>query len=145
MELTIRKSIVTKVALGSLIVAACMVGCDQGEKLGAVSGKVTFQGKPLTAGVVMFSNPAKGIHMTAKLDEQGHYKVVMAQGAGLPPGDYQVTVNPPVFDAPTGAGMTPAQMPKFPNIPQKYRHPKTSGLSLTVTEDGATLDVDMRP
>ncbi len=133
------------VLLACLILAACVLGCSQKEKLGAVSGKVTFKGQPLTEGLVMFSNPAKGIYMTAPLDEQGQYKVVMAKGAGLPPGDYQVSVNPLVVDAPMGAGPMLPPPPACPNIPMRYRDYKTSGLTLTVMEEGSTLNIDMTP
>ena len=133
-----RKSIIVQASLAALVLVACVVGCHRGEKLAAVSGTVTFEGEPLTEGVVTFSNPAKGIHMNARLDAQGHYEVRMAKGAGLPPGEYQVSVSPPVPD-------TPVRMPEFPKIPHKYRDPKTSELSLSLTEDGAILDIDMRP
>ncbi len=136
-----KKATCVSSVLACLILAACLPGCSQGEKLGAVSGKVTFQGQPVKEGLVMFVNKAKGIHMTAPLDAEGKYKVVMAKGAGLPPGDYQVTVNPPIIDAPMGAG--PMKMPVYPNIPLKYRNAQTSGLTLTVTEEGSTLDIDM--
>lgn len=138
-----RRSVITQTILVSLLVAAFTLGCSQKEKLGAVSGKVTFKGQPLTEGVVIFTNAAKGIHMTAKLDEQGCYKVVMAKGEGLPPGDYQVSVNPPTVEVPMGPARTAAPMPVYPNIPMKYRNSKTSGLKLTVTEEGNTLDIDM--
>ncbi|MBN2291123.1 MAG: carboxypeptidase regulatory-like domain-containing protein [Pirellulales bacterium] len=138
-----KKAVCIQAALVCLVLAACLPGCKKEETLGAVSGKVTFKGQPLTEGVVMFVNKAKGVHMTAPVDAEGNYKVVMAKGAGLPPGEYQVTVNPPVLDAPMGAG--PVQIPVYPNIPQKYRNAKTSGLTLTVTEEGSTLNIDMQP
>jgi len=133
-------------ALAALVLAAalCVAGCQKGETLGTVSGNVTFQGKPVTEGVVMFTAP--GVNLNAKLDAQGHYEVKQAKGAGLPPGNYQVSVNPPVFDAPMAGGNQPMpKIPTFPNIPQRYRNAKTSGLTLTVTEKGSTLDIDMKP
>ncbi|MCX7426007.1 MAG: carboxypeptidase regulatory-like domain-containing protein [Planctomycetia bacterium] len=131
-------------ALAALVLLAAVVsaGCKKGETLGTVTGNVTFQGKPVTEGMVMFVGP--GVHMTAKLDAQGHYEVKQAKGAGLPPGSYQVSVNPPVIDAPM-AGGPPVKIPTFPNIPLRYRDPKTSGQTLTVTEKGSTLDIDMKP
>ncbi|MEA1951450.1 MAG: carboxypeptidase-like regulatory domain-containing protein [Planctomycetota bacterium] len=138
-----KKATCVSSVLACLILAACLPGCNKGEKLGAVSGKVTFKGQPLTEGVVMFVNKAKGVHMTAPLDAEGRYKVVMAKGAGLPPGEYLVTVNPPVLDAPMGAGFM--KVPEYPNIPHKYRNARTSGLTLTVTEEGSKLDIDMQP
>ncbi len=134
-----------QVALICGILAVFMSSCSQKEKLGAVSGKVTFQGQPVKQGTVMFTNKAKGVFMTAKLDEQGQFKVVMAKGAGLPPGEYQLSVNPPIPDLSMGAGPMPAPIPVCPNIPLRYRDYKTSGLTLTVPEEGTTRNIDMTP
>lgn len=119
------------------------LGCQQkGETLGTVSGNVTFQGKPVTQGMVMFRAQERGIYMTAQLDDKGHYEVKQATGAGLSPGEYQVSINPPVVDAPMGG---PISRPTFSNIPLKYRDPNTSGLTLSVTEAGTMLNIDMQP
>ena len=134
-----------QVVLICVILAVCMPACSPKEKLGAVSGKVTFQGQPVKEGSVAFTNKAKGVFMTAKLDEQGHFKVVMAKGAGLPPGEYQLSVSPPIPDASMGAGPMPAPIPVCPNIPHRYRNYKTSGLTLTVPEEGTTLNIEMTP
>ena len=93
-----------QVALICVILAVCMPGCSEKEKLGAVSGRVTFQGQPVKAGAVVFTNKSKGVFMTAKIDEQGQFKVVMAKGAGLPPGEYQISVSPPVPKLSVGRG-----------------------------------------
>ena len=124
-----------------IVVVLGSLGCQKGETLGAVSGDVTFQGKPVTQGVVMFRNAGQGIYVTAPLDEQGHYVVKQATGAGLPPGEYQVSVNPPVVDVPMGGPVQ--QIPSFSNIPLKYRDANTSGLTLTVSETATTLDINM--
>ena len=126
--------------------ASCLVtGCDSGETLGPVSGTVTFQGQPVTNGRVLFQNAKEGIYMTANLDEKGHYEVRRPEGTGLPLGEYNVSVNPPVIDAPMAGSGKPVNIPTFPNIPAKYRTASTSGLKVTVTEEGTTLDIDMKP
>lgn len=134
-----------RVVLVCMILAVYTSGCSQEEKLGAVSGKVTFQGQPVKAGAVVFTNKDKGVFMTAKIDEQGQFKVVMAKGAGLPPGEYQVSVSPPVPDVPMGAGPMLPAIPECPFVPRRYRDYKTSGLTLTVPEEGTTLNIDMTP
>ena len=73
------------------------------------------------------------------------YKVITAKGAGLPPGDYKLSVSPPIPDAPMGAGPMLQPMKEYPNFPQRYRDHKTSGLMLTVPEEGTTMDIDMKP
>lgn len=123
----------------------CVLGCGKGKVLGPVSGNVTFQGKPVTEGSVLFRNEEKGVYMTAKLDQAGHYEVKQPTGDGLPPGDYAVSVNPPVVDAPMAGSGQSFRMPTFPNIPIKYRDAKTSGVSVTVPEEGTTLDIEMKP
>jgi hypothetical protein len=70
----------------------------------------------------------------------------MSDGPGLLVGDYQVAVMPPVVEGPgskTPGTRTPGA---YRDIPQKYRNPKTSGLTLTV--NGGTnppFTIDMKP
>lgn len=121
-------------------------GCRRGEVLGPVTGKVTFQGEPVTEGVMIFSNPKKGVYMTAPLDENGVYEVEMAHGYGLPLGTYQVAISPPEPDVPpVGPIDKPPEIKEYPNIPLRYRRPETSGLELTVERKGNSLDVHMEP
>ncbi len=107
-------------------------GCGGGQPTGAVSGTVTLEGSPLTAGVVLFSNPATGVGATAELDASGTYRV-----RSIPTGEYQVAVQPPPPPAPhemDQPGISRA------NVPQKYQDPKTSGLSTTVGPGSNTAD-----
>lgn len=120
-------------------------GCGSGQKLGRVHGKVTFQGKPVSEGIISFSNREKGVFLTAKLSADGSYELVTAQGRGLPLGTYQAAINPPLVDAPLGPALGPPKVPAYPNIPEKYRKPETSGLTLTVKEGDNPFDVDMTP
>jgi len=123
-----------------------MLGCDRGETLGKVSGKVTFQGKPVTDGLLVFSNHAKGVHMTAKLSPDGRYELQTARGFGLPLGTYKVAVSPPVFDPPMPGMPAPPPRPKaYDNIPKQYFSPETSGLTITVVDGDNPFDIDMKP
>lgn len=123
----------------------CLAGCGSSEKMGRAFGKVTFQGQPVPEGIISFSNREKGIFMTAKLNSDGSYELVTAQGRGLPLAAYQVAVNPPLVDAPLGPALGPPKLPLYPNIPEKYRKPESSGLTLTVRDGDNPFDVDMRP
>ena len=122
-----------------------LTGCGPEEVLGRVEGKVTFQGEPVPEGIIVFDNDQTGVHITADLDADGEFIVDMAKGWGLPPGDYKVSITPPLLNLPIGVMATPDKIPKFPNIPEKYRRSETSGLTLSVTADGKRFDVDMTP
>lgn len=125
-----------------------LVGCESRAVLGKVSGQVTFQGKAVANAAVLFSNAAQGVYITANADAEGRYAVEMAQGRGLPPGSYQITINPPPITPPTmstGPLPKPEKLPEYPSIPKKYRDVKTSGLTLTVVEGDNRFDVNMTP
>ena len=112
--------------------------------LGRISGKVTCQGQPVSEGLILFRNKPKGVYMTAELQPDGTYVVRRASGEGLPPGTYDVMINPPLQDAPMGPALEPPKIKPYPNIPQKYRSYETSGLSVTVAEGENPFDVDMQ-
>jgi len=122
-------------------------GCGgPGEPLGRVFGTVTYQGQPFSEAEVVFSNESRGIHMTVALDNEGSYEVQTSGESGLPPGDYKVALHLPRIDAVTKLGPQPKLPPRrFPDIPQRYRSPKTSNLSLTVVEDDNQFDIDLSP
>jgi hypothetical protein len=136
----------SSIATACLVVAACgILGCGaKGPKLAPVTGKVTFQGKPVESGMVRFSNPQAGIDIMALLQPGGTYSVRMAKGDGLPEGSYSVAVLPPRIVAPVGTMKMPPVPPR-PDIPPKYREPATSGLTLTVKPEANTLDINMQP
>ena len=129
-----------------LLLAAgfALSGCKQPEKLGKIGGKVTFQGKPVTEGMVLFSCIAKGVNMTAPLKEDGSYEIIMAKGAGLPLGSYMVSVSPPPVFYPIGT-KAPPQPKQYPNIPAKYRNNQTSGLTMNIEDGENVFDIDMQP
>lgn len=132
--------------LGALVVGIpLLAGCGQThETLYPVSGKVTFQGKPVSAGIIRFSNKKVGIDITAPLCADGGYEMIMARGSGLPTGAYQVSVLPPRFDLPIGAKPPFPKTPKCLDIPEQYRLPLTSGLTMTVKSEINRFDVDMQ-
>jgi hypothetical protein len=139
-----RKTTLIATALAAIVVG--LSGCGGArEKLWPVSGKVTFRGKPVVAGTIRFSNPRIGIDMTAKLHSDGAYEMVMARGAGLPEGTYQVAIMPLRVEIPIGARVLPPAAPDRGDIPQKYRVLSTSRLTLTVKPERNRFDVDMEP
>ncbi len=149
-----RRGKIIRVVLALVVIAGSigsffLPGCNR-KALGPVSGRVTFQGKPVSDGAsIYFCDNLRGTHMTALLDKDGTYRVEMAEGFGLPPGQYDVAILPPVITL-TAAfieqqkGKSP-YLAKFPSIPLRYRDPKTSRLNVVVEAAGTTFDVDMTP
>lgn len=131
-----------------LFALSCLVvigGCSNPEKLGRVFGKVTFQGQPVSEGMIQFSNSEKGVYLTAPLKKDGTYEVSMAQGFGLPLGTYEVAVAPPMVTPPMSETANPSPVKLYPNIPFKYRIPATNDLTLTVEDGENRFDVNMTP
>jgi hypothetical protein len=131
-----------------VMLGAAFAGCHKsGESLQPISGKVTLQGRPITAGVVRIRNPQLGIDMTARLGPDGGYEVMRAQGPGLPEGTYQVAITPLWI----GRGRTsmvepsPRSSEQESEIPARYRQASTSGLTLVVKPGPNQFNIDMRP
>jgi len=131
--------LVTSLAL----VFVAFIGCNRGEPLGKVFGTVTSSGEPLPAGSVVFSNSERGIHIMARLSGDGNYRLQTAKGIGLPLGDYQVSVCPPIAE-PVMPGAPQAAAPPRVRIPEKFKRPETSGLKLTVREGENRFDISMK-
>ena len=118
-----------------------IVGCGKpSENKFTVTGTVTYQGKPLPLGSVMFVPETRDLQAeNAAIDADGRYQLKAA------PGKYQVQVqmaarlrNSP---APTGEG---AQL-NIPVvdwlIPKKYNHFQSSGLEAVVEpKENNTID-----
>lgn len=111
---------------------ACLPGCSGGRPTGSVSGTVTLGGAPLTAGLVLFSNQAKGVGVTAELDQSGMYEI-----QSIAAGEYQVAIEPPPPPAPHE--MDQARVPRD-NVPPKYQDLQTSGLTAIVEPGANTVD-----
>jgi hypothetical protein len=129
------------------ILVAALLGCSGREVLGPVSGVVTIEGQPVPRATVIFDNDQLGVHMLAEADEQGRYTVKMANGDGLPLGNYDVRVCPPIQDHPLGPIKAPPpgddNDPYLQTIPKRYRDRKTSDLKLKVNAETNNLDVNM--
>jgi hypothetical protein len=123
--------------------AASSVGCQRGEVLGQVHGRVTSSGRPLTSGTITFSNSAAGVNISANVNDIGEYKVSMARGFGLPLGTYRVAVIPYVPELLEYGKPAPSHDKK--EIPERFRRPTTSGLEVTVRQGDNRYDIQMVP
>ena len=108
-----------------------------------MTGVVTLDGSPVTSGVVNFIGTGDaGYAASAPLSAEGRYQVVTEYGDGLPDGSYQVSVEPPA-DALMEADSNPGQsLPEFA-VPEKYRSPATSGLTVEVAGEAKTFEIDL--
>jgi hypothetical protein len=140
-----------------LLVLPALAGC--GKRTGFVSGKVTYQGRPLTSGSVTFHG-ADGRTDSGSITPEGNYTVPQA-----PVGTAKVTV----LVRPSRPGRLPQEgpakeTPKHPGegkagkhpsagpaaqagrpqvIPKKYEDPNQSGLTFTVTTGKQTIDIPL--
>jgi hypothetical protein len=156
-------------ACGALLffgLQALLVGCGPDYKARAtVKGKVTFAGKNLTVGNVMFygNNNVTG---SASIDKNGNYFM-----SDAPLGDVKITVSvppeppggwarfkmgPAFKDAketksvdPEGSGRSISIVGEIPThvvpIPPKYANVETSGLTFRVERGEQTHDINLKP
>jgi hypothetical protein len=114
-----------------MIVFLAATGCSRQAEVGGV---VTLDGRPLPTGVVTFTPVSAGPSGYATIHADGMYTVQTGAAAGLPPGDYVITVaanGPPAGDAEPGPG--PFSDGIRPLVtPQRYADPAQSPLRATL-------------
>ena len=141
----IESSVVNKSPLGKLLLVALigglMVGCGGKDGAGSITGKVTFEGKPVTVGTVRFSGHHSGAASQNNLDEEGAYSLVIPD-SGLPAGDYTVTIAPVISYKSGEHGMQTVYQGQE-SIPVQYHKPKNSPLKATLADGNNTFDFDM--
>jgi hypothetical protein len=127
-------------------------GCGpQGPDLGPfglVSGRVTYEGKPIAQGMITFNSPQTGHVATADLEPDGSYEMSLNKREGLPIGEYKVSIRPPL----TAQHETdPSKMRRnnlydptlSKDIPMKYRYESSSGYTAIVVEGENVYDFNM--
>lgn len=125
-----------------LTVLPAWIGCS-GSAIGTAEGTVSLQGKPISAGSIVFENPATGFSISTPIQAHGSYRVKTSKGEGLPAGEYRVAVVPDAFPVTEGTqvlvGMNAAanvQAAQAVPIPQKYR--ATASTPLTAKVEAGT-------
>jgi hypothetical protein len=133
-----------------------LMGCSSA---GTVTGKVTFQGKPLPAGTVIFV-PEKGGGAFRSEIFNGDYKVekvpsgpvkiaVTTPSSSTPPMDYIMKMRPPaevlqkVAPGKSPEDFTKQPPPQTEPIPKKFSDPDTSGLTYTVKGGSQVFDINL--
>jgi len=120
-------------ALAALAVAA---GCDSGPPMGQVSGKVTFQGKPLPNAEIEFQPVDNRPSSSAKTDAEGRYKLQFtSKKSGALVGEHVVAITTEQDASEDGK---PAVREK---LPPKYN--TRSELKKTVKPGRQTIDFDL--
>lgn len=125
-----------------LLLGVLLTGCQPKEELpitGLVSGNVTFNGKPVAAGVISFENKQDGVGATAKIAD-GKFTF----DGGVSAGHYQVTVSPPQAEPPP-LNAPPQAPQQYNDIPAKYRSSSTSDLTVDIVEGENKVDFALKP
>jgi hypothetical protein len=142
------------VPVTALLLLSLTAGCDSGADVGRtfpVRGKVTLDGKPLTAAstVILFKPDAtKGntspFEPAGTVDAEGNYTVSTKRRTGAPPGPYKVIVTA----ADLRAGEAKASPRHHPTpkslLPAKYGVAATSPLAIEVVEVPAAEGYDLK-
>jgi len=142
-----------KATLTLLLLSSTCAGCSS---KGIVSGKVTYRGKPLPAGTVIFVTQAGG-GFSANIRD-GEYRVER-----LPEGPAKIAVSTPANTAhlkgliakmqpppemrkkarpDQPAEEPPADVPTV-QIPARFQDPEKSGLTYTVKSGSQKYDIDL--
>jgi hypothetical protein len=107
-----------------------------------VSGRVTLNDKPVDGMMVYFtpvSDSTPGSGSSGFTDADGRFTLTSAQGrSGAYPGDYKVSIEPPLGGADDAA--RPVVRPP-PAVPRIYRDPSRTPLRASVPPGGGTIDV----
>lgn len=121
-------------------------GCGPTGEYGTVRGQVTCNGQTVSEGLVVFFEPESRVYQAARIQPDGSFVAKMSDGPGLLVGEYQVAVMPPVIEGPGSKAFGPIALRDYREIPKKYRDPKTSGLTLAVTEgSNPPYAIEMKP
>ena len=116
-------------------VAFLLTGCDGRPSRVKVSGHITCDGKPVEFGGVSFKPVAGGRVGGGGIESGGAYTVTMYEkGDGIPLGKYTVTIS-------SAETLNPRTIRW--HAPEKYSNPKTSGLSVEITEATSELDFEL--
>jgi hypothetical protein len=116
-----------------LVVAAVVLAGGCGSDLPQVTGSVTYRGQPVAEGKVVFHPIGIGVVGYGALQSDGTFAVQTGSAAGLPEGDYKVTV---VATRVTPSSQ-PGGVPTFEHlIPERYGRAQDTDLQVKVTADG---------
>jgi hypothetical protein len=146
--------------LGCLLLGVLTTGCGDARS-GSLSGRVTYQGKPVVFGVVQAFG-SDGLPASCLIQPDGSYTLT-----GLPVGDVRIAVNSPNparedISAPTAAINPPpaiakakrsrpaaplpppADMKRWFPLPAEYADVSTSGIQTRVESRNQAWDIQLK-
>ena len=135
------------VGIGLLLLVG--VGCQEGK--GRVSGKVSYNGKPLALGSVTFKASDKNFHQ-GNIGLDGSYDVpgvslgsaLVAVNSSDPEVDYMGKRTLTEQEVSERTTQQAAEKARWFPIPEAYSDPKTSGLSFQVGKGRNQYDIDLK-
>lgn len=123
---------------------AVVMGCGgsaTGNVSSVIKGKVTYQGAPVTEGIVTFVNVAGNAGGQIDIKSDGTFELTKL----LPQGEYLVAVVPPQVDAPSTGSTAPGKIAKqVKNIPPTYRSTTSSNIKFEIKGGKADVNIDMK-
>jgi hypothetical protein len=149
------------VLAGFLTSLTVLAGCSSS---GTISGKVSYQGRPLTGGTVLFTSTEGRGTKTAQIGADGSYSIekmpagpakiaVETKSTQPPPGKFgsgpPANMQPPKgVELPAGAQSsvygTAAKKPPAEVIPAQYGDPDKSDLTYKVTGGPQTHNIELK-
>ena len=120
-----------------------LLGC--GPDVIEVSGKVTFKGRPLSSGSVIFVGQ-DGQPKVSAIAKDGSYLIKNAPIGPVKIGVASHLTVPPGLN-PLGKATSPGGHPKddTEKIPERYKLPENSGLTCPVERGSHTFNIDLKP
>jgi hypothetical protein len=143
---------------GGLVLLAVCAGCSSSSQ-GTISGKVSYQGKPVPTGTVVFVPQVQGGSFVAQIRD-GQYKLencpvgpakiaVSSRPANTAPRKGMMSkIKPPPEIQEKLRGGTPAEGASSNDaptvkMPPRFQDPEKSGLSYTVKGGSQVYDIDI--
>lgn len=133
--------------LFSGLIVPALSGCgSNGPPLGAVTGRVTLDGKPLSGAVLTFiSQSEKGSPSYGGTDEQGHYSLMFTNTkSGAMVGEHLVEIETTKVSAGEAKELVAQGMAApapYVAIPRKYKKP--GALTAHVASGSNTIDFEL--
>lgn len=127
-----RTIVLRRASLHTVAVMSCCIsfaGCDTGPQTYQVTGTISYQGKPVSGGLINF-RPPKGQPLGGAIKEGGTYSF------SLPAGQYQVRIETPPKIPEGWKEGDPDPMLGPLEVPAKFAQFGSSGLTLSVDDSG---------
>jgi hypothetical protein len=120
-----------------VLLAGCLIpGCwEKGPSNTSVKGQVFYNGRLLTRGTIVFTadcdRGGTGDMVCSQINSNGNYDLKPKHSEGIEPGWYRVTIL--ALEEPSSFGETRSL------LPERYRDPNLSGLSVEVLPDQVNI------